>query len=119
MQPSDCLQSAHLNASMTSDLIQNCVDFLGEQCTKAECNKYIDESKHIADEFDLSQDVLPIPCQTCRQTRVLSHLQTYMIITESISHGRSEALTLNNYMHIKIYFPIIDTALTELRRQFF
>ena len=35
-----------------------------------------------------------------------------------ISQGRSEAETLNDFMRIKIYFTIIDTALTELRRRF-
>jgi hypothetical protein len=98
---SDCLQSVHLNAGVTSDLIQNCVDFLEEQRTEVECNKYIDESKHIVDEFGLSQNVLP--CQICQQTRVPSHLQTDMIVTEPISQGRSEAWTLNDFMRIDIY----------------
>ena len=53
-------------------------------------------------------------------TRVPSRLQTDMIVSEPISQGRSEAETLNDFMRIKIYFPIIDTALTELsyRRRF-
>ena len=41
-----------------------------------------------------------------------------MIVVEPISQGRSEAETLRDFMRIKIYFPIIDTALTELRRRF-
>ena len=41
-----------------------------------------------------------------------------MIVVEPISQGRSEAETLRYFMRIKIYFPIIDTALTELRRRF-
>ena len=44
-----------------------------------------------------------------------------MIVSEPISQGISAAETLNDFMRIKIYFPIIDTALTELsllRRRF-
>ena len=59
-----------------------------------------------------------LPRQVRRQTRVPSRLQTDMIVSEPISQGRSEAETLNDFMRIKIYFPIIDTALTELRHRF-
>ena len=55
------------------------------------------------------------------QTWVPSRLQTDMIVSEPISQGISGAETLNDFMRIKIYFPIIDTALTELsllRRRF-
>ena len=47
-----------------------------------------------------------------------SRLQTDMIVSDPISQGRSEAETLNDFMRIKIYFTIIDTALTELTRRF-
>ena len=52
------------------------------------------------------------------QTWVPSRLQTDTIVSEPISQGISGAETLNDFMRIKIYFPIIDTALTELRRRF-
>jgi len=112
----DCLQSTQLNAGVATDLIQNCVDFLTEQRTDAQCDKYLDEAKRTAEEFGLSVDVLPR--QARRRTRVPSRLQTDMIVTEPISQGRSEAQTLNEFMRGEIYFPVIDTALAELRRQF-
>ena len=59
-----------------------------------------------------------LPRQVRLQTWVPSRLQTGMIVSEPISQGRSEAETLNDFMRIEIYFPIIDTALTELRRRF-
>jgi hypothetical protein len=112
----DCLQSRQLNAGVASDLIQNCVEFLMEQRTEAECNKYLDESKRTAEKFGLSQDVLPR--QARRQTRVPNRMQTDMIVTEPINQGRSEAQTLDEFMRSEIYFPVIDTALAELRRRF-
>lgn len=112
----DCLQSTQLNAGVANDLIQNCIDFLTEQRTEAECNKYLDESVCTAEAFGLSQDVLPR--QARRQTPVPKRLQTDMIVTEPINQGRSEAQTLNEFMRTEIYFPVIDTALAELGRRF-
>ena len=41
-----------------------------------------------------------------------------MIVTEPMNQGRSEAQTLDEFMCSEIYFPVIDTALAELRRRF-
>ena len=59
-----------------------------------------------------------LPHQVRLQTWVPSRLQNDMIVSEPISQGVSGAETLNDFMRFKIYFSIIDTALTELRRRF-
>lgn len=112
----DCLQSSQLNAIAACDLVKNCMDFLQEQRTDMACTKYVEESKCIADKYNLSQQVLPRTAR--RQTAVPSRLTTNMIVTEPISQGRSDARTLDDFLRVEIYFPIIDTALTELSRRF-
>src|SRR6218665_4085355 len=112
---SDSLQRTQLNVSAACDLINNVRHYLQQKRTPDEFKEHFDAAKQLAESNELQTT---IAFKSRSRARILPRrFEGDMIVTESI--GRTEAppdlatLLLND-----IYYPVIDTALSEVERRF-
>src|SRR6218665_3348864 len=112
---SDSLQRTQLNVSAACDLINNVRHYLQQKRTPDEFKEHFDAAKQLAESNELQTT---IAFKSRSRARLLPRrFEGDMIVTESID--RTEAppdlatLLLND-----IYYPVIDTALSEVERRF-
>ena len=108
---SDHLQSAKTDLAKASELIEATLETLQSFRTDTEWDKHY---KYITDAASLF-DIAVMPLRPRRSRQLPQRLRDAIVLE---SHGSREASSTSHDIKISVYYPILDSILSEIKKRF-